>query len=124
MRPNNRHCDGDTKVVPHGAADKLFITTSGIGEILAPPPPGPTALQPGDVLIVSGPVGCHGAAILCAREQFDFEPPPDSDCAPLTAPLAALQAHVSLRAQCAMPREEESQQSFMNGDRRRNDMSH
>ncbi len=81
---------GDTKVVPRGAADKLFITTSGIGEVLAPAPAGPAGLQPEDVLIVSGPIGCHGAAILCAREQFDFEPPPASDCAPLTAPLVAL----------------------------------
>lgn len=83
---------GDTKVVPRGAADKLFITTSGVGEVLAPPPAGPAALQPGDNLIVSGPIGRHGAAILCAREHFDFVPPPESDCAPLIAPLAALQA--------------------------------
>lgn len=83
---------GDTKVVPRGAADQLFITTSGVGEVLEPPPPGPTAIQPGDALIVSGPIGRHGAAILCAREQFDFAPPPESDCAPLTEPLAALQA--------------------------------
>lgn len=81
---------GDTKVVPRGAADKLFITTSGIGDILVPAPPGPATLQPDDVLIVSGPIGCHGAAILCAREQFDFNPPPASDCAPLTDPLVAL----------------------------------
>jgi hydrogenase expression/formation protein HypE len=81
---------GDSKVVPRGAVDKLFITTSGIGEILVPVPPGPAALQPDDVLIVSGPIGCHGAAILCAREQFDFEPPPVSDCTPLTGPLVAL----------------------------------
>ena len=83
---------GDTKVVPRGAADMLFITTSGLGEVLAPAPPGPAALQPDDVLIVSGPIGCHGAAILCAREQFGFEPPPSSDCAPLTEPLIALHA--------------------------------
>jgi hydrogenase expression/formation protein HypE len=81
---------GDTKVVPCGTADGLFITTSGIGVLRTPAPPGPQALQPGDVLIVSGPIGCHGAAILCAREQFDFDPPPASDCAPLTVPLTAL----------------------------------
>jgi hydrogenase expression/formation protein HypE len=83
---------GDTKVVPRGAADQLFITTSGIGEVLTSPPPGPAGLQPDDILLVSGPIGSHGAAILCAREQFDFEPPPSSDCAPLTAPLIALHA--------------------------------
>ena len=90
---------GDTKVVPRGAADKLFITTSGLGEVLAPAPAGPAALQPDDVLIVSGPIGCHGAAILCAREQFGFEPPPASDCAPLTTPLVALHtARITPRA--------------------------
>lgn len=83
---------GDTKVVPRGAADKLYITTSGVGDILATAPPGPAAIEPGDTLIVSGPIGRHGAAILCAREQFDFAPPPESDCAPLTEPLAALLA--------------------------------
>ncbi len=81
---------GDTKVVPRGAVDKLFITTSGIGDVLIPSPPGPIALQPEDVLIVSGPIGRHGAAILCAREQFDFDPAPTSDCSLLTGPLAAL----------------------------------
>ena len=83
---------GDTKVVPHGAADQLFITTSGIGELLNPAPPGPQSLQEKDVLIVSGPIGCHGTAILCAREQIEFDPAPQSDCAPLTAPLVALHA--------------------------------
>lgn len=81
---------GDTKVVPRGTADQLFITTSGIGLRLPMAPPGAAALQPGDEIIVSGPIGGHGAAILCCREKFDFEPPPRSDCAPLTAPLLAL----------------------------------
>ena len=81
---------GDTKVVPHGAADKLFITTSGVGELLEPAPPGPCSLQPDDVLIVSGPIGCHGAAVLCAREKFDFDPMPTSDCASLSLPLISL----------------------------------
>ena len=81
---------GDTKVVPHGAADKLFITTSGVGEVMESAPPGPRSLQPDDVLIVSGPIGCHGAAVLCAREKFDFDPVPTSDCASLSLPLVSL----------------------------------
>ena len=81
---------GDTKVVPYGAADKLFITTSGVGEVLEPAPPGARSLQPDDVLIVSGPIGSHGAAILCAREKFDFDPLPASDCASLSQPLISL----------------------------------
>jgi hydrogenase expression/formation protein HypE len=83
---------GDTKVVPRGAVDQIFLTTSGIGEILLPAPVGPVGLQLDDVLIVSGPIGCHGAAVLCAREQLDFDPTPTSDCAPLTTPLVALHA--------------------------------
>ncbi len=81
---------GDTKVVPRGAADKLFITTSGVGEVIEPSPPGARSLQPDDVLIVSGPIGSHGAAILCAREKFDFDPLPISDCAAISQPLISL----------------------------------
>ncbi len=80
---------GDTKVVPRGAVDQLFINTSGIGELMLPIPPGPTALQPGDELIVTGPLGRHGIAILASRENLGFEPPPRSDCAPLT-PISVL----------------------------------
>lgn len=76
---------GDTKVVPRGAADKIFINTSGIGELLEPIPAGPAALQVGDDLIVTGPIGRHGISIMACREQLGFEPPPRSDCAPLTA---------------------------------------
>lgn len=80
---------GDTKVVPRGAVDQLFITTTGIGEVILPLA-GPAGLKPGDALLVSGPIGRHGAAVLCAREEFGFDPPPSSDCAPLTEPIAAL----------------------------------
>ncbi|MEI8019718.1 MAG: hydrogenase expression/formation protein HypE [Schlesneria sp.] len=83
---------GDTKVVPHGAADKLFITTSGLGEVMESAPIGPRSLQPDDALIISGPIGRHGAAILCAREKFDFDPLPTSDCACLSQPLISLYA--------------------------------
>jgi hydrogenase expression/formation protein HypE len=81
---------GDTKVVPHGAADGLFISVSGIGEQLRPIPKGPGALEPGDELIVTGPVGRHGVAILVARENLGFDPPPHSDCAPLFNAVEAL----------------------------------
>jgi hydrogenase expression/formation protein HypE len=82
---------GDTKVVPRGAADKLFITTTGIGEIVASPPPGSHALQPGDELLVTGPIGRHGMAVMTAREGLEFETPPTSDSAPLHEAVAALQ---------------------------------
>ncbi|OYW19004.1 MAG: hypothetical protein B7Z55_09650, partial [Planctomycetales bacterium 12-60-4] len=44
-----------------------------------------------DVLVVSGPIGQHGAAVLCARDELDFNPAPISDCASVAAPLLALQ---------------------------------
>ncbi len=72
---------GDTKVVPRGAVDKLFITTSGIGKVLKE---GISArnLKVGDQIIVSGTVGDHGACIFALREGLDFEGL-KSDCAPL-----------------------------------------
>lgn len=76
---------GDTKVVPHGAADGLFINTTGVGQLIEPVPPGPDALVEGDALIVTGPIGRHGIAVLCVREELALEPPPASDSAPLVA---------------------------------------
>lgn len=90
---------GDTKVVPRGAADGLFLNTAGIGEILPPPIAGPTGLQPGDALIVSGPIGCHGMAVMAGREGLEFDPPPTSDSAPLIDAVDALRdAAIPLRA--------------------------
>ncbi|MCA9080319.1 MAG: hydrogenase expression/formation protein HypE [Planctomycetaceae bacterium] len=92
-----RECDvlvvaGDTKVVPAGAADGLFLNTTGIGELIDPVPSGPTAIQPGDALLVSGPIGRHGVAVLCAREEFGFDPPPQTDAAPLFPAVELLRA--------------------------------
>jgi len=75
---------GDTKVVPRGAADGMYLNTTGIGTVIGSPPPGPQAIQPGDVIVVSGPIGRHGMAVLCAREELAFDPAPRSDSAPLT----------------------------------------
>ena len=83
---------GDTKVVPRGAADGLFITTAGLGELVEPAPAGPAALEEGDALLVSGPIGQHGVAVLTAREGFQFDPPPESDSAPLWDAVDALRA--------------------------------
>ena len=70
---------GDTKVVPKGQVDKVFINTSGIGEVVRK---GLSAhnLRPGDAIIVSGTVGDHGACILAEREGMEFELPIESDC--------------------------------------------
>src|SRR5579883_1862211 len=59
---------GDTKVVQRGKADKLFINTAGVGIVRANWPMGQTQVQPGDKIILSGPIGDHGIAILLARE--------------------------------------------------------
>ncbi len=83
---------GDTKVVPRGAADGLFINTTGIGRIRSNAPKGPMSIQPGDMLIVSGPIGRHGIAVLSARENFGFTPNPRSDSAPVHRATAALQS--------------------------------
>ncbi|QSX28508.1 hydrogenase expression/formation protein HypE [Shewanella cyperi] len=73
---------GDTKVVPKGCADGLFINTTGVGRVLRP---GLSAakLQPGDAILVSGDIGRHGAAILMAREGLQLESDLISDCASL-----------------------------------------
>jgi hydrogenase expression/formation protein HypE len=84
---------GDTKVVERGKADGLFITTSGIGALPSPAPGSaaattssaidPTAIRPGDQVLVSGDLGRHGVAILAARHGLRLEPPVRTDCAPL-----------------------------------------
>ncbi len=90
---------GDTKVVPRGAADGVFLTTTGLGVLTGPPPPGPSGLQPDDVLLVSGPIAQHGMAVLVARENLGLEPPPSSDCAALWPAVASLLAKgVGMRA--------------------------
>lgn len=74
---------GDTKVVPRGAADQLFITTTGIGTVIRPGVSG-AALRPGDRVILTGSVGDHGMAVMLAREKLLAGEPLRSDVAPLT----------------------------------------
>lgn len=83
---------GDTKVVNRGSADKLFITTAGIGLV----PEGRTIsasnAQAGDVIIVSGTIGDHGMAVWSKREGLEFEGAILSDTAPLNALVEAMTA--------------------------------
>ena len=81
---------GDTKVVPRGAADGLFINTAGVGQLVEPRLPGPDKLTRGDELLVTGPVGRHGMAVMTVREQLDVRPCPTSDCASLLPAVEAL----------------------------------
>ncbi|MHB9149625.1 MAG: hydrogenase expression/formation protein HypE [Thermoleophilia bacterium] len=80
---------GDTKVVEHGKADGVYITTAGVGA-LRELPVGWGRPAPGDAIVVSGQVGSHGFAVLAAREGLRFETPIESDCAPLHSLVAAL----------------------------------
>jgi hydrogenase expression/formation protein HypE len=74
---------GDTKVVHRGAADKLFINTTGIGVIPTGVNVSAHNIQPGDVVIINGELGNHGAAILIARGELALETNIESDCQPL-----------------------------------------
>jgi hydrogenase expression/formation protein HypE len=82
---------GDTKVVPRGAADKLFINTTGVGRYRSKSRLSCTSIQEGDVLIVSGPIGQHGIAVLASRENLGLNPEPRSDSATLQLSCSALQ---------------------------------
>jgi hydrogenase expression/formation protein HypE len=74
---------GDTKVVEKGKADGLFINTAGVGWIPAGREIGGQMAKPGDVVLISGPVGAHGIAVLTARGELGFETDVQSDVAPL-----------------------------------------
>lgn len=82
---------GDTKVAPAGACDKMFITTSGIGEVYAPHPPSGHNAKPDDVIILSGSVGDHAMAVMAARDDLDFLSNIKSDCAPLAAMIESVE---------------------------------
>jgi len=77
---------GDTKVVPKGKCDKVFINTSGIGLLPAERKPigSGTLCKPGDKIIVNGSVGDHGTAIMGSRNNISFDPPVMTDCAALS----------------------------------------
>jgi len=74
---------GDTKVAERGKADGIFITTSGVGVIPAGRDVGGAKAEPGDSVLLSGPVGEHGIAVLAARGELEFEADVASDVAPL-----------------------------------------
>jgi hydrogenase expression/formation protein HypE len=81
---------GDTKVVERGSADQLFVNTSGIGMIPAGIDISSANARPGDVIIVSGPIGDHGIAILSRREGIAFETDLVSDTAPLNGLVSSM----------------------------------
>ena len=68
-----RIAGGDTKVVEHGKADSMYITTTGLGAPLPGVEIDPQSVRPGDKVLLSGPIGDHGITILLARGELDME---------------------------------------------------
>jgi hydrogenase expression/formation protein HypE len=68
-----RIAGGDTKVVEHGKADRMYITTTGIGHLIRGVAVDPRSVRPGDKVLLSGPIGDHGITILLARGELDLE---------------------------------------------------
>ena len=83
---------GDTKVVERGHGDGCFITTAGVGVVPDGLNLSPDRLRPGDVVVISGPIGNHGVAILSVREGLEFETEIASDTAPLNGLIAEMLA--------------------------------
>jgi len=74
---------GDTKVVERGKCEGLYINTAGLGDIVAPNWLGAANVKPGDAVIINGPIGEHGVAVMSQREGIAFQTSVVSDCAPL-----------------------------------------
>ena len=83
---------GDTKVVEHGKADSMYITTTGIGRPIQGLKIDPRSVRPGDKILLSGPIGDHGITILLARGELDLEADLHSDTRSVL-PLVEALAH-------------------------------
>jgi len=81
---------GDTKVVPKGKADKIFINTSGIGQVFPGVNVSGDRAAPGDKIIISGTMADHGITILSAREGLAFESDIKTDSAPLNTMVKSI----------------------------------
>ena len=74
-----RVAGGDTKVVEHGKADRMYVTTTGVGRLIPGVSISPQSVRPGDRILLSGPIGDHGVTILLARGELDLEAEIKSD---------------------------------------------
>lgn len=81
---------GDTKVVNRGKADRVFITTTGVGVIEKPVVISADRARPGDQILLSGYIGDHGIAIMSQRENLEFDGAVESDTAALHSLVAAM----------------------------------
>ena len=89
---------GDTKVVPHGAADRMFVTTSGVGLVPAGIDISAGNARPGDRILLSGTIADHGMAVMAAREKLEFAGALESDTAALHRLTAAMTAAGEIHA--------------------------
>lgn len=85
---------GDTKVVPRGKADKIFISTSGVGTVEHNLPIHGANAQPGDLLLINGTIGDHGIAVMAQREGLEIDTEIQSDSAALNGLVTDLLAEV------------------------------
>ncbi|MDX6552142.1 MAG: hydrogenase expression/formation protein HypE [Gaiellales bacterium] len=81
---------GDTKVVERGRCDSMYVTTTGIGVVDDRAALSPSGLEPGDRIIVSGPIGEHGTAVMLARGEFELDAAVESDTQSLWPAVDAL----------------------------------
>ena len=81
---------GDTKVAGKGQVDSIFITTTGIGQVIDGADTSGAYAKPGDKIIVTGDIGRHGCTILLARNDFKIDADITSDCAPLNKNVEAV----------------------------------
>lgn len=91
---------GDTKVVQRGKGDGCYITTAGVGLLERPVTLGAGTVRPGDVVLVSGPVGEHGMTIMLARGELDIEADLVSDTAPLNGLVDGLLDACGAQVRC------------------------
>lgn len=81
---------GDTKVVERGRCDGMYITVTGVGEVMASTPIEPASINENDVIVVSGDIGRHGIAVMASREGLSFETELLSDSAAIWPAVKAL----------------------------------
>lgn len=81
---------GDTKVVERGKGDGVYVTTTGVGEVVSARPIEPSQIQVGDAILLSGDVGRHGAAVMTAREGLELDTAIASDSAAVHRPVLDL----------------------------------
>ncbi|MBA2299076.1 MAG: hydrogenase expression/formation protein HypE [Actinobacteria bacterium] len=91
---------GDTKVVERGSCDSMYVTTTGLGRLDPRASLSTGSLRPGDRILVSGPIGEHGTAVMLARGEFELEAPVESDTRSLWPAVDALLEAVGPSLRC------------------------